>query len=220
MPLAQWFEKGPCQIGGIWAIEEDLPELIRQAGLFPEELRVIDKFGSLARQKEYVAVRVLCRLAIHSFSDFFEDCPEPFPIGYHPSGKPFLKCSTMELGISHTAGFACVLFSKMPMVGVDIEHISHRVVKVSKKFVSSSERSLQGAMPDETFHTLVWSVKEVVVKATGKRDLDFLNQIEVSLINRDSMPFRVEAVIRTDGFTSIFRMKWVLWNGTLVCWTH
>lgn len=61
-------------------------------------------------------------------------------IDHEDSGRPILRGSDMEIGISHTKNYASIILSRHKRVAVDIEYISDRVFKIEDKFMRSDER--------------------------------------------------------------------------------
>ena len=61
-------------------------------------------------------------------------------IDHEDSGRPILRQSDMEIGISHTKNYASIILSKRNRVAVDIEYISDRICKIEDKFMRADER--------------------------------------------------------------------------------
>lgn len=62
-------------------------------------------------------------------------------IDHEDSGRPILRHSDMEIGISHTKNYASVILSKQNRVAVDIEYISDRICKIEDKFMRGDEQA-------------------------------------------------------------------------------
>ena len=108
---------------GVWKIEETLETLL---SLYTEdkELQLLSE-SNLNKQKliEKIAVRVLLHTLLPN---------EDVVITYEPSGKPMLNSGDYNLSISHTKGFVAVILGlNQYEVGIDIEPISERTVKVA-----------------------------------------------------------------------------------------
>lgn len=62
-------------------------------------------------------------------------------IDHEDSGRPILRHSDMEIGISHTKNYASIILSKQNRVAVDIEYISDRICKIEDKFMRGDEQA-------------------------------------------------------------------------------
>ena len=102
-------------------------------------------------------------------------------IQLNPAGKPFLP-EGIQFSISHTRGFAAGIISPEVPVGIDIEFISPRVIKVEKKFLNLHEYALLDPLSVQdriVFSSLFWSIKEAVYKCWGNGGVDFAEQIKI-----------------------------------------
>lgn len=72
----------------------------------------------------------------------------------------------MHVSISHTRGMVMVALSEHEPMGIDVECISERVVKVRDKFVNDSEDA-EISRVNATDLTLVWTAKEAMYKLAG-----------------------------------------------------
>ncbi|MGN1246271.1 MAG: 4'-phosphopantetheinyl transferase family protein [Muribaculaceae bacterium] len=70
------------------------------------------------------------------------------------------------VSISHTRGLVLVALSKHEPMGIDVECITERVVKLRDKFVNDSETTGISHI-DATDLTLVWTAKEAMYKLAG-----------------------------------------------------
>lgn len=113
-----------------------------------------------------------------------------FPFGQiilNPVGKPILEIDAIQFSISHTKGFAAAIVAEEIPVGIDIESISPRVLKVEKKFLNQHEFMLLERLKAEdriVFASLFWSIKEAVYKCWGKGGVDFSNDIRIMNFER------------------------------------
>ena len=128
MPL---FRKINCEKGwgGIWKITETFDEL---CDMLPHSACYREHafhFAAERRRLEYVAVRLL----------IFTLTGEELQVEYLPSGRPFLRDRRLQLSISHTFGYAAVLFSEEYEAGLDIEVFSERIVKLKERLIGPEE---------------------------------------------------------------------------------
>jgi phosphopantetheinyl transferase len=165
MPL---FLKHTEPLWGVWKIEESRDEMLshfaqRAADLLPADMR------AEKRQQEWLAVRLLLRDLLG----------EETRIAYRPNGAPFLPEKNLHISISHTRGYAAVILSEQAPVGIDIEYLSDRVLKVRSRFMRPEEEAMIDA-GHEVEHSLVcWCAKETLFKLIGRQEVDLREHIHI-----------------------------------------
>ena len=97
-------------------------------------------------------------------------------IDHEDSGRPVLRQSDMEIGISHTKNYASIILSKRNRVAVDIEYISDRICKIEDKFMRGDEQAYSRKLMQQIAITkdsntnkacillLFWCAKEAMYK--------------------------------------------------------
>lgn len=97
-------------------------------------------------------------------------------IDHEDSGRPILRHSDMEIGISHTKNYASIILSKRNRVAVDIEYISDRICKIEDKFMRGDEQAYSRKLMQQIAITkdsntnkacillLFWCAKETMYK--------------------------------------------------------
>lgn len=95
-------------------------------------------------------------------------------IQYKNDGKPFLTDSGDYISISHSQNF--IGFLKAPFnVGLDIEEINERVIKVKQRFLNANEQLLFG--PSLLNLTIAWTLKEALFKLNERKGIDFRKEL-------------------------------------------
>ena len=172
MPLFnKWKEDGATW--GIWHVTETPQELQSFLTLLSFDPVELAQFKCTSRQLEYLAVRVLVR----------ELTGEEYRISHHDSGKPYLLNSSMHITISHTKGYVAVGLHPTKEIGVDIEQVSDRVMKVTSRFIRPDEfKGLSKLSSDTQLYVclLAWSAKETMFKVLNASEVDFLEHLHVS----------------------------------------
>ncbi len=168
MSLLKSLNFGPTAKLYIWKLEETLTELRSRVILHKSDLERYSKISHPEKQGEFLALR--CCLREH-----FGTNPEVF---YHQTGKPYLDRSE-KISFSHTHGYSAALISEELEVGLDLELYRPGIKKVARKYMRADEiKSLDDT--SEVEHLLYyWGAKEVMVKITGNRRLDFKKQLRV-----------------------------------------
>ena len=92
------------------------------------------------------------------------------------NGKPYLKGVPFHFSFSHCKGYAaCAVCDNRP-IGIDIEIIHPRILKVAHKFLNDKEKDvLAGLTEDATLQQLAffWAAKEAMYKQHEQLGIDF-----------------------------------------------
>ena len=142
----------------VWEITETL-----------EELNVLAKnintshYSSKKRKKEHLTTRLLIN----------KICPNRSII-YNEHGAPELDDSN-NISISHSKELVTVIVSQQK-VGIDIEKISGKALRISSKFISKNNKQL---LTSEKA-TLIWCAKEAIYKLHQKGNIDFIKDIKIT----------------------------------------
>jgi 4'-phosphopantetheinyl transferase len=151
---------------GIWKIDEEEQQLSRLYG-FNSAIHLTNP----TRRKQYLAVRLLARAMDLN----------PLDISYTETGKPYLLKSPKYISISHTNNYAALVVSNFPLIGIDIEEPSPRVLRIKNRFMHQNELyRVQTSQQDETLSVLLhWCIKEAVFKAIPDEHVEFKQDILV-----------------------------------------
>ena len=155
-------EANNCKIA-LWEITETLKELLQLSHTIS-----IPDFNTEKRKKEWLASRLLLNKISPNTA-----------LSYNEFGAPELN-NGRYISISHSKGFVAIIISKQ-QVGLDIEEISDKALRVSSKFISTN--NLKALTAEKA--TLIWCCKEAVFKWHQKGNVDFINDIIIQ-------PFLVE----------------------------
>jgi len=142
----------------IWKITETLEELLQLS----HAISTAD-FNTEKRKKEWLVSRLLLNEINPNYS-----------ISYNPFGAPELNNGNY-ISISHSKGLVAIIISQQ-QVGIDIEEISEKALRVSSKFVSTN--NLKPLTAEKA--TLIWCCKEAIFKWHQKGNVDFINDIRLN----------------------------------------
>ena len=96
--------------------------------------------------------------------------------------KPFLPKEEFSFSISHSGDYAAAIVSSTDQVGIDVELITPRVVRIKHKFLHPDDLAvvdeLTGSALVEQL-TLQWSAKEAMFKWWGRGDVDFSDVMRI-----------------------------------------
>lgn len=156
MPLIKKTKENNCQIA-VWDIQESLEELIKLSNNLD-----IAKFKKSTRQIEFILSRLLLNELLPNAK-----------ISYNKNGAPLLRDNNF-ISISHSKDLVSVITSKRK-VGLDIEKISTRTLKLASKFISQENHSNLTA--EKT--TLIWCCKEAIFKWHQRGNINYINDIKI-----------------------------------------
>jgi len=157
MAFIQKITENDCQIA-ILDINKSLDELVKLSCKID-----VSKFKTERRKKEILASRLLLKKILPNTT-----------ISYNKHGAPEIN-SEKFISISHSKNLAVIIVSRKK-VGIDIEKISRKLIKVSSKFIAkNSHKSLS---PEKA--TLIWTCKEAVYKWHQKGKVNFINDIKIN----------------------------------------
>lgn len=188
---------------GLYHITEPESELRARVTLFPEEEQQIALIKGEGRRREYLAARLL----LHHMSGR-EDRAELYK---DPSGKPHLRDSHFHVSISHTVDYSAAIAHPNPC-GIDVQRIVPQIERISHKFVSGAEEiQIKEAHRLVQLH-LIWSAKEAMYKAFGRRKLDFKAHMYVDF--NDFHPTQVTgtSMLRKDGVEMLFDLDFKIFS--------
>lgn len=183
---------------GLWEITESEEELSTGLELFPAEAEQLSCIRGTGRRREFLAARKL----LHHMSgrdvrgELYKD----------DAGKPHLRSSHFHVSISHTGGYAAAAAHPNPC-GIDVQRIVPRIHRLAHKFVSPAEEAqLRDATRLEQLH-LIWSAKEALYKAYGRRQLDFKENLYVDFGTYQPGQTAAEAMLRRGEIQMLFDVE-------------
>tara|TARA_B100000965_G_scaffold401422_1_gene425235 strand:+ start:717 stop:1298 length:582 start_codon:yes stop_codon:yes gene_type:complete len=157
MPIIEKINNNNCRIA-VWKTRESLSELIELAEELDTRYISNDK-----RKKEYLVSRVLLK-KMRLFTE----------ITYNSYGAPEIKDNNF-ISISHSKDLTAIIISKKK-VGLDIEKISKKALKLSSKFIK--KKTHIPLSKDKA--TLIWCCKEAIYKWHQEGNVNFSNDIIIS----------------------------------------
>lgn len=160
---------------GLWHIRETEDELINR--LKPFET-IPDTIKHDQKRLEFCVGRLLAKTLLEKLGGRFEG------IVKDAFGKPFFRNSSFQLSLSHSYPYVGALIHKSKSVGIDVEQIKSKLLKIAPRIMHPEE--LQDAGTDETKHCIYWCAKETLIKIYGKKDLTFAENLMISPFTREA----------------------------------
>lgn len=103
----------------------------------------------------------------------------PYPGFYKDeNGKSHPMDGFGHVSMTHTKGLAAAIFHKEMPVGIDLDYVREKVVRLGPKFLDMNEMDFLGNEP--LINTIAWSAKESIFKCQGRRGVSLKNNIRLS----------------------------------------
>jgi 4'-phosphopantetheinyl transferase EntD len=160
---------------GLWEIEENFETLYRKVFLDVDEKVTLFDFKNEARQIEWLSVRALLNELLQRNSKII----------YNEEHKPFLFDNSFNISISHSYKLTSILLSKQKRVGIDLEYMSHRINRISHKFINEEEYISSNKAVEHLHMYIHWCAKEAIYKICDKKNINFKDNLTIK-------PFEIE----------------------------
>lgn len=108
---------------------------------------------------------------------------EEIDLHHTNNGKPFLRSSLINISVSHSHGLLALAWCKHAEIGVDVELIRDKVLRLRHKFLSDAEQQYAQANDVEK-NLIFWSAKESMFKLYAKGGVDFIEHLKISNFDR------------------------------------
>ena len=188
---------------GLWRIDEPEDWLRANLQLHPAELAGLDQIRGTGRRREFLAARHL----LHHMSGR-SDRGE---LVKDAAGKPHLADSTFYVSISHTVDYSAAIAHPDPC-GVDVQRIVPRITRLAHKFVGEGEKVQLSPRHELTQLHLIWSAKEAMYKAFGRRQLDFRDHLFVDLGTYSATTTTGTAYLKKGAVEMLFDLTWRVYD--------
>ena len=158
----------------IWSITEPI-------SFFETDVQLALDIQNEERKLQHLAVRLLFKLMMPE-ADLSK-------MVMADNGKPYLQGVPFHFSFSHCKGYAAVAVSDTDSIGIDIEIIHPRILKVAHKFLNESEKAMIADLSEsEQLQQMAffWAAKEAMYKQHEQLGIDFANHFNVlALANED-----------------------------------
>lgn len=131
---------------------------------------------------------------------------------YKTIGQPYLFPKDYYISITHSFPFASLAISKK-RIGIDLEKIMPKILRVKHKFLHSSEIEWTENDDEVAFLTVIWVIKEALYKLHPSKywslkkyyqveqfSLDELSEIKCKVFDDDFEDTYIASVIRIEDF--------------------
>ena len=182
---------------GIWHITESSEELHAAVSLNSQEEGQYGTYKNENRKRQWLAYRAIVR--------HFIDKSLPANLCYDENGKPWLVEGPGFISVTHAGSYAAAVLSEKRAVGIDIEQLKERILRVKERFLCNRELDHIGSVNHLEKLYVLWGAKEALYKLNGKPNLDFKNEIYIHPFDYlCNMPGTCSATLTVDGCSNSF----------------
>jgi len=150
----------------IWSITEPI-------SFFETDVKLAVDIQNEERKIQHLAVRLLLKRMM--------PVVDLSKIEMAENGKPYLQGLPFHFSFSHCKGYAAVAVSDHP-IGIDIEIIHSRILKVAHKFLNESEKQMIDNLSEQEQlkqFAFFWASKEAMYKQHEQLGIDFVKDFNV-----------------------------------------
>lgn len=155
----------------IWRIEESAEDLIARLQLDEREKSLLQKMNKGKRTLHWLTTRVLLRQMLDTPG--FIDCPSD------ENGKPYLANFPQKISLTHSYEYAAVMMSERGEVGIDLELVKTKILRIADKFMKPEELDSIGGKHEIEQLYACWCAKEAVYKLQGNKGVSFRENMTV-----------------------------------------
>ena len=171
MPTTQQYSiLNGCEIL-IWQISESIDTLKTNLIATPLEWDEFMNISHPQKQAEWLAGRLALQTLIHQQGIVYEGTYKD------EAGKPHLIHHKGYISITNTNKYVAAVFHTLKLVGIDMEKMSDKLIRISHKFLSESELSY--AKDNVEILAAYWCAKEAIYKLQGKKKVSFKDHIHI-----------------------------------------
>lgn len=130
------------------------------------------------RKKEWGTARLAIQEALEllqiPYPGFFKD--------EHGKSQPMNGQGFVSL--THTRGYAAAIYHRELPVGIDLEQIREKILRIGTRFLAESELNFLHSQP--AHYTMAWSAKESIFKCLGKKGVSLRDNILLEPFDPDA----------------------------------
>lgn len=210
MPLKKTERISESAFWSLWEIRESEEELLDFLKIDHDIERIISNIRNNKKRLECISGRLALKNLLEEIGESYHG------IWKDDHGKPFLKESDFHISLSHSFPYVAAMINKKNAVGIDIEKIDGKIKRIEHKFLN--EQEMFDANHEIEKLILLWSTKESIYKAFGRRNITFKDQIEITpfeLLPEGSL----NAKVKVNGSIQFFEVSYLTINGFILTYT-
>lgn len=192
----------------VWLIKESIDELQAMLGaahVCPPEIT------HEAKRAEWLAARVCIKYLCENMGISFNG------VDKDENGKPLLiNQANSELSISHSYPYVAAIISTRHTVGIDIEQVRDKLLKLAPRFLSEEELTQTNNEAERI--CLYWSAKETLFKYYSKGNVTFKKQLLIAPFDFAEQGI-MHGEIRMPDVNKIVELEYEVKDGYVLCYT-
>jgi phosphopantetheinyl transferase len=192
------------RVCGLWKITESEESLLR---LVRDYETISDQITHSQKRLEFVTGRVLAKMLAEKLDVTFQGVTKD------EHGKPFYLASSIHLSLSHSFPYVAALADTSKSVGIDVEQIKSKLLRIAPRILHTQELENSGA--NETKLCVYWCAKEALVKVYGKKDLVFAEHLWISPFQLEEQGFITGKII-ANGTETIIPLYYQVLDGFVI----
>lgn len=189
MPIQ--FIENPCSesICAVWHITESMDFFLQHVDL--KKSAGFEMVHHPSKQLQWLASRMLAKVLVEdywslSFNGVYNDS----------HGKPWLTNSNCHISISNSKNIATAILHRTKPVGIDIEVVKPKILKIANKYLTPSELILIGNSFQSL--TLAWCCKETIYKIHGIGNISLKDHIQLHSVESNNLCGKVIASLNLE----------------------
>jgi len=135
-------------------------------------------------------------------------------IKYDLNGKPYLNIQK-GISISHSNKLVAICISNEIDFGIDVQYKTNKILNIQNKFLSYNEKKNLGYTNSLESLIKLWSAKESIYKALGKKGISFSNDLEID-IKKNKDLFKV-GYYKKDNIKIKFDLDFLFIDEYIIC---
>ncbi len=168
----------------VWHLTESEEELLENVHLSKNENIKLLSISNIQIRCSFIAIRIMIKnLGLSE-------------IKYLKNGKPTIENGFIS--ISHSGTWLGIIYSKDNEVGIDLEKINSRILKIKDRFLTQKEQ-LEVCTNQVEKMILCWSAKEALFKKHGGETVFFSKNMEITKIDFENKLIETRIKLK-DGF--------------------
>lgn len=120
------------------------------------------------------------------------------------------------VSLTHTKGIAAAIFHKDMPVGIDLDYVREKVVRLGPKFLATTE--LEFLDNDPILHTIAWSAKESIYKCQGRKGISLKSNILLEPFSLDDAVIKGK-VYQSENSDHFYQVKVERENDVILTYT-
>lgn len=151
-----------------WSVTESVDNLRNMCNSKGINIDEIANIKAQSRQTELLVEQLLLYIIFNKATTLL----------HKPNGAPYILESDLNISISHTVGYVCIATHPTQLIGIDIELLGTRVIKVRDKFLNENEKRWI-SKDNITANLIAWTAKEALFKVVPQDEIDFREHLQL-----------------------------------------